>query len=378
MNRRQNFSDILNHVKPQQIVLDFGGNPLSSMEGASEKSLLHYLGYSTADYDETPLLFGKVRRIDERILKQYNVDTRSVGGILNPVDSQLQILSDTLYKDEWGITRKLMGDYWEIVEYPLKDSTLNDLKNYRFPNAKSIDMDKIFQWKERAKYLYEQTDYIVCAEHPVYGVFELLCWLCGFEDALIKMALEPEYIHYLFQKILSYQKEVIEIYYKELGPYLHYTSSGDDFATQSAPFISPDMFGELIVPYLKERIRYTKTCTNAKYLHHSCGSVFTLIPQLIDCGVDILNPIQPKAKNMSCENLKNAFGSQLVFHGGIDTQELLPFCDTDVIDSEVKRIISTMGQDGGYIVAAAHNIQHDVKPEKLDAMLNAVNKYRSI
>ncbi|MEG1753030.1 MAG: uroporphyrinogen decarboxylase family protein [Christensenella sp.] len=378
MDRRKNFADTLSHRKPQQIILDFGGNPLSSMEGASEKNLLEYLGYSTALYDDSPLLFGKVRRIDERILEHYNVDTRSIGGILNPVNSQFKFIQDGLYKDEWGITRKLMGDYWEIVDYPLKNSTLEDLKSYQFPNAQSIDMDKIAEWKNRAEYLYEKTEYIICAEHPVYGVFELLCWLCGFEDALIKMALEPEYIHYLFSKILEYQKEVIEIYYKELGPYIHYTSSGDDFATQNAPFMSPDMFNEFIAPYLKERIRYTKTFTNAKYLHHSCGSVFTLIDALIDCGVDILNPIQPKAKGMSCENLKNNFGEKIVFHGGIDTQELLPFCTAEVIDSEVKRIISVMGENGGYIVAAAHNIQHDVSPEKLDAMLNAVNKYREI
>ena len=188
--------------------------------------------------------------------------------------------------------------------------------------------------------------FMSCAEHPVYGIFELGCWMCSFDDFLLKMAIDEEFVHKFFEIVLDYQKKVIDIYYGALGRYIHYTSSGDDFATQTSLFVSPDMFRELIKPYFKERISYTKKFTNAAYLHHSCGSVFPIIDDLIDCGVDILNPIQPKAKDMQPENLKKTYGDRIVFHGGIDTQDILPFGTKESIENTVSETIDIMNKDG--------------------------------
>ena len=280
------------------------------------------------------------------------------------------------YIDEWGIRRKFTGLYWENVSTPLKGATLAELNAYPFPDPDSIDQREIDACAAQAKDLYENTDYVICAEHPVYGIFELGCWLCGFEDFLYRMALDEEWVHRFFERVLEYQKKVIKRYYTAVGPYVHYTSSGDDFATQNGPFVSPDMFRELIKPYFKERISYTKQFTKAKYLHHSCGSVFRLVDDLIDCGVEILNPIQPKAADMQPEKLKAAYGDRIVFHGGIDTQELLPFASDQEIEETVHRTIEILNKDGGYIFAAAHNIQPDVNPRSLTVMLNAARKYR--
>ena len=237
------------------------------------------------------------------------------------------------------------------------------------------DIDEVAAHAARAKEMYENTDYVICAEHPVYGVFELGCWMCGFEDFLYRMAVDEEWVHRFFERVLEYQKKVIEKYYTAVGPYIHYTSSGDDFATQNGPFISPDMFRRLIKPYLKERIAYTKRFTKARYLHHSCGSVFRLIDDLVDCGVEILNPIQPKAADMQPRKLKETFGEKIVFHGGIDTQELLPFASEEQIEETVHETIEILNRNGGYIFAAAHNIQPDVNPHSLTVMLNAARKY---
>ena len=374
MGRREDFYRTLEHQQPEKLIVDFGGNPLSSMEGASQANLLRALGYAVPAQRER-LLFGRVNRIDVRILEHFDIDTRSVGTILRPQDSLFEIISDDVYIDEWGIKRAFSGMYWDIVEYPLKGASVQDLRDYRFPSPQSLDRKEIEAYAREAKRLYEETDYVICAEHPVYGVFELGCWLCSFDDFLLKMALDEEFVHLLFEKILDYQKEVIALYYGALGEYIHYTSSGDDFATQSSLFISPDMFRELIMPYFQARISYTKQFTNAAYLHHSCGSVFPIIDDLIACGVEILNPIQPKAANMQPEKLKESFGDKIVFHGGVDTQEILPFGTRGEIESYVQRTIETLNQNGGYIFAAAHNIQEDVPPENLIYMLEAAKKY---
>ena len=228
---------------------------------------------------------------------------------------------------------------------------------------------------ERAKWLYENTDYIVVADLPVYGVFELGCWMCGFDDYLEKLIIDPDFIHEFSNQYLKYQKRVIELYLAELGPYIHIIASGDDFATQHTQFVSEKMFNEMVAPYFKERLMFTKNFTDAANLHHSCGSVAKMIPSLKACGVEILNPIQPGATDMEPEKIKPAYGKDIVFHGGFDTQEVLPYGNPDQIDAAVKNIMDVMNKDGGYIFAAAHNIQEDVPPENIVAMFKAARKY---
>lgn len=372
MSRRSDFKKILNHEKPERLILDLGGNPLSSMEGNSPDKLLEYLGYKPVKRDRLP--FGKGHRIDERILNYLDIDTRSVGTILTPADSLYKELNDNLYIDEWGIKRKFTGMYWDIAEYPLKGATADDLDDFKWPNPESIDFSLIEEYARTARDLYENTDYIICGEHPVYGIFEIGCWMCGFDDFLIKMAIDEEFIKKFSERYLLYQRIVSKHYYKEVGPYIHYTSSGDDFATQTSLFMSPDMFCEKIKPYFKERVEFTKEMTNAAFLHHSCGNVHDIIDDLIDSGVDILNPIQPVNEMMSPKRLKREFGSRIVFHGGLDTQDVLPFGTEKSVKEAVKNLISTMNENGGYIFAAAHNIQPDVPPENVVHMFKAARE----
>lgn len=374
MSRREDFNKILRHEQPDKLIIDFGGNPLSSMEGNSMYKLLEFLGYDVFEALEV-LPFGRVLRLDERLLKHFDIDTRSVGTILKPKKSQYKKITDSEYIDEWGIRRIYTGMYWDVIDYPLKNAAVEDLEKYQWPDPESLDMKEIEEYARQAKRLYEETDYIICAEHPVYGIFELGCWMCSFDDFLLKMAIDEEFVHKFFETVLNYQKKVIDTYYGALGKYIHYTSSGDDFATQTSLFISPNMFKRLVKPYFKERITHTKKYTTAAYLHHSCGSVFPIIDDLIDAGVDILNPIQPMASNMQPENLKNTYGSRIVFHGGIDTQDVLPFGTKESIEKTVRETIGIMNNNGGYIFAAAHNIQEDVSPQNLIWMLDAANKF---
>jgi uroporphyrinogen decarboxylase len=204
---------------------------------------------------------------------------------------------------------------------------------------------------------------------------EMGCWMCGFDDFLLRMALEPEFVIKFFDKILDYQKKVIDMYYGAVGDYIHFTTSGDDFGTQTGPFLSPAMFEELVKPYYQERISYTKKYTKAYYFHHTCGSVYSLIPHLMEAGVDILNPIQPGARDMEPEKLKRAYGASIAFHGGIDTQFILPHGTVDEVKQEVYRVLEAMSGDGGYILSPAHNIQPDVPVENIAAIFEAGKQY---
>jgi uroporphyrinogen decarboxylase len=374
MTSRENFARILRRDRPDHVMIDFGGCPLSRIDPACQASLLDYLGYPHGEPDRTP---GS-KNVDERLLQHFGIEVRSVGGMMKPVHSLYRKISDTEFIDHWGIRKRFTGMYWDIVQSPLQGASLEDLEKYPWPDGDDLDAGLLERYAREAKDLRENTDFVLCAEHPVYGIFEMGCWMCGFSDFLTKMALEPEFVQRFFEIFLGYQKKVIRAYYGALGPYLDYTSSGDDFATQNGPFFSSDMFDELVAPYFSERISYTKRFTSAAFLHHSCGSVISLIPSLIRCGVEILNPLQPRARDMDPAVLKRKFGGKITFHGGFDTQQTLLEKDPAKIEQEVARLMDTLGRDGGYVFAAAHNLQADVPPQNIVTMLEAAKKYGKI
>ena len=368
---RERFYNTINHKSVDRCPIDLGGTCLTTVVDLDFIPIiaqnLGFKGKAPDSYD----------RFDERILKHFDIDFRRTGNIVDFHTDLEKKISDTEYVDFFGITHTFSGTYYEISKYPLDGTEIDDLEKYEFPSMDKRVKGQIEDWAEKAKNLYENTPYVISAEHPVYGVLELACWLCGYEHLLYKMADDPEYIHLLFSKILKWQKEIIELYYGALGKYIHFTTSGDDFGTQRGCFVSPKMFREYIKPYFKDRIEYTAKFTDALYWHHSCGSIFEIIPDLVECGVKILNPIQPKAANMNPEKLKNAYGDIITFHGGLDIQEVLPSNDPKIIKEAVYYLLDSMKpkEKGGFIFSAAHSIPSDVTPESIVSMYNFVLEY---
>lgn len=366
MNYRERFEATVDHKPVDRVPFDLAGTCLSSIEHEQTIDALRRCLDIEGDYT------GDYAAMDERILQRLDIDFRRVGGIIQQPPRQI---SPTESLDQWGVKRVFTGLYWDIVDPPLKGATVDDLCKYPFPGPQSIDRDVIRRYTEQAKHLRENTPYVIGAEHPVFGVMELGCWMCGFDDFLLKLALDPDFIISFFDIVYEYQKAVIDAYYGELGRYIHFTTSGDDFGTQTGPFLSPAMFAQFVKPYMKARIAYTRRHTDAHFFHHTCGSVFALIPHLIDAGVEILNPIQPGAKDMELDRLKAAYGDKITFWGGVDTQHLLPFGTAEEVKAQVRQILSTAGTRGGYVLSPAHNIQPDVRAENLAAMFDGAREY---
>jgi uroporphyrinogen decarboxylase len=366
LTSRERFNHVVRHEAADRAVFDLCGCPQTLIDYQQTRdSLKDYLGFSGNDKGSFPL--------DERILEFFNIDTRIVGGMPTPKTVHNRTEGEITY-DSYGIGHKPINGHSEFCYNPLKDATIDEMMAYPLPDAADIDHNLVHNWGERAKYLHENTSYAIIAEHPVLGVFEIGCWLFGFDDYLYRVAAEPELVHAFSQRILGYQKAVIDIYYRELGPYIDCTTSGDDFGMQTGTFMSPDMFNEMIAPYFAERISHTKKYTSAFYQHHTCGSVHSLIPSLIKCGVDIINPIQPGTYMMEPERLKKDYGSQISFWGGIDTQDLLPHGTPEDVEERVKQILSIMGNEG-YILSPAHCIQQDVPAANIAAIYSGAKKF---
>jgi uroporphyrinogen decarboxylase len=304
----------------------------------------------------------------EAVLCALDIDIRDVGGILEPGGSLARKISETEMIDAWGITYRSNGHHFEAVGRPLAGAGIDELERYPWPDPEKLDPSEIRRCADRARHYYKDTPYVVCARHPYYGVLELGCWMCGFDDFLYRLAGEPEFVHRFFDIILGYQRRVDEIYYAAVGPSVHFTTSGDDFGSQTGPLLSPAMFRSMVLPYLRERIQHIHQFTDAAFFHHSCGAIRPLIPDLISAGVEILNPIQPRAAGMEPSGLKTDFGDALTFYGGIDTQEILPKGTPEEVAAETRRLIRVLGRAGGYVLSAAHHLQGDVPPANVIAM----------
>jgi uroporphyrinogen-III decarboxylase len=194
------------------------------------------------------------------------------------------------------------------------------------------------------------------------------------EKFLMDLMLEPEYQGFLMDKIMHY---IIAAGTQLIKMGVDILWCGDDFGTQSGMIMDPDTWRKVFKPRIKFMFdEFRKVRPDIKIAWHSCGSILPIIPDFIELGLDILNPIQPMAQGMDPVFLKRTYGKDLVFFGGIDVQHLLPFGTPRMISDEVRRRIDILGKDGGYIVAPAHNIQPDTPVENIMAFFEAaVNPY---
>jgi uroporphyrinogen decarboxylase len=366
MTHRERFRNAAARIEADRAVFDLCGCPQTLIDyKETRQALAAFLGFTGPAEGGFP--------VDERILRRFDIDTRIVGGMPAPKTVHNRVEGEIVYNN-YGIGSRPVNGHYEICHNPLKDAAIDEMAAYPLPDAADIDRSVLRAWGEKARYLCENTDYAVVAEHPVLGVFEIGCWLFGFDDYLYRLAAEPELVHAFSRRILEYQKKVIELYYSELGPWIDCTTSGDDFGMQSGTFMSVEMFNQCIAPYFSERIAYTKKFTPAFYQHHSCGSIHSLIPSLVTCGVDIINPIQPGTFMMEPERLKKDYGAVLSFWGGIDTQELLPRGRPEEVEAKVGEILSVMG-NSGFILSPAHCIQQDVPAENIAALYRGAEKF---
>ena len=374
MTPRERVVAALNHEEPDRVPIDLGGI-LASINTYTYEPLLADVGIHDGKSDAViSEEWSTVPKPSEKLLEKWNVDFRRVW--LGSPDNYEPIVDkeEQTTIDEWGLTWKRFGRYNEFINPPLEGADISDVLAYDFPDTD--DPGRYRGLEEWVRSLYDDTDYAVVAGHSMFGVFELGCWLCGFNDFLPRLAIDKKFVRILFDRILEVQKAIFGKYIDLVGPYVQMIETADDLGQQYNSMMSLDTYKEMIKPYHKEYLRYIKDkAPHAKIFMHSCGSVHNLIPDLIDNGVDVLNPIQPTARNMEAWRLKKDFGDRLSFHGGIDVVDVLPKQTENAVKNYVEDTMRTLGEGGGYILAASHNIQDDTPPKNIIAMYEAGIEY---
>ncbi|NLN17299.1 MAG: uroporphyrinogen decarboxylase [Firmicutes bacterium] len=371
MTRRERVVRAINHQEPDYVPLDLGGGGAGMLDLTYYKMMEH-LGFEEDGSTVVIPTSCTIQYYDERLLSYLDTDFRRIY-LKSPYKTQARRFDDGRFKDDWGITFKRSGLYSCIVEHPLRDMDARDLDNYTWPDPD--DPGRVRGIEDEAKHLYHNTDFAVVAGAPVMGTFMQACRLRGMEDFLVDLMINQEFANKLLDIIADITIGLMDAFLSRIGKYVQIVQIQDDLGTQSAPLMSPDIYRKMIKPRHGRIIAAIKRHTDAKIYMHSDGAIFDLIPDLIDAGVDILNPVQPLAAGMDSHRLKEAFGDRLCFHGGIDQQQVLAFGTPADVEEEVRKRIQALGPGGGYIIAPSNNLQPDASPENIIALFRAARKW---
>jgi uroporphyrinogen decarboxylase len=379
MTSRQRVLKALNHEIPDRVPIDLGGFQTGIHRNAYTQ-LLDYLRMR----DEVTILdpVQQLARPCETLLERFHVDFRYIvahgpdsfrGGIVqNTRDGRLW--HDL--KDEFGVVWSMPDDqplYMDISHHPLAHATLADLATYPFP--KGDDPTRFTGLCEQAQRLRNETPYALST--GIGGVVYEICWyLRGLEQWFIDMIENPAFCAALLDRTLAFWLGYYTEFLKEVGDLVDVVMIGDDIGCQSGPLFSPAFYRRVVKPRQKKLVQHIRSLTNAKIWYHSCGSVRPFIPDLLDNGIDILNPVQISAADMDPGALKAQFGDRLTFWGGgIDTQKVLSFAGPDEVRDHVRRNLEAFKPGGGYVFNSVHNIQAGVPPENIAAMFAAAHQY---
>ena len=344
MNSKERWTAVLTGKKPDRIARDYWAT-----QEVNEK-LMKHLGLSTM----------------EEVFKKLHID-RPLG--VGPKYTGPTPPKDT---DIFGIKYRTVGygagSYSEIAYAPLaKFETVEEIeKNYKWPSADWYDYSVIpgqLTGKE---------------DRPVAGggsePFLTYKNLRGDEQSFIDMAANPGMVHYILGKLYGMAYENTRRIYETIPGKVFYSYVAEDMGSQEDLMFSPEHIREYFLPYMRKMITLVHEA-KAFAFHHSDGAIRKIIPDLIDIGIDILNPIQWRCRGMEREGLKKDFGGKLVFHSGVDNQQTLPFGSVAAVKQEVKENIEILGKNGGYILGPCHNIQTVSPVENILALYEAGLEY---
>lgn len=270
------------------------------------------------------------------------------------------------YADEWGIRYRRVFHYNEVVGNPLAEA--GDLAQYQFP-----DPLLPARWQVLDDLLKRYGSVYCIAADMSSNLFEIGFHLRGMERWLTDLVSDSRLVDELLERLLAFDLEVARLAVERR---VDIVWLGSDIASQQGMILSPVLWRRLFKPRMAQLIAAIKGASPQMLVaYHSCGAIRSVIPDLIEIGVDILNPIQPLAKDMSPRDIKRDFGAALTLHGALDVQQLMPYGSPAQVRDEVHRLMDALAPGGGYIFGPAHALQPDVPLANIEAMLAAAAEY---
>lgn len=372
MTHRQRLMAALSHEQPDKVPIDFGGTVNSSIVVEGYQKLKEHFGIDAEN--RIGQRMTRIVEVDEHILRALDIDTRAVFTGTPLVENE-QEPGPKSYRDIWGIERikPEHSFYYDQIHFPLAGKiTVSDIMKYPWPDPDNPDI--VRGLKERVRWIRNNTDCaaILRVSSPFVHTSQ---YLRGFEDWYCDIALNTRVIEALFDAILEISMQMSKHVLTAVGQEVDVVVCGDDLGDQRRLQISREHYLKYIKPRHAKYFRQIHDLSPAKFHFHTCGSVVSIIEDLIEIGVDALNPVQVAAEGMDPVELKKTYRGRMAFWGAMDTQHVLPHGSVDDVKKMVEERIEQMGEGGGYVLSAVHNIQPDVPVENILAMFHHTREY---
>ena len=382
MNSRERILKALNHEEPDRVPYDLAGSTWTGITNTAYQNLRNYLGLEPSE----PNWSDVVQQIvvpSEDILAQLKVDTRGVFPLTShnwDVYSKLKDGGEYWeYFDEWGFTHHFpkKGYWFSLVKHPMDAVDFDAegiIENYAWPDAGN--KLRFAGMREKA-IRFRNDEKIVMTKGLCAGLFEMHQRVRGMENAMLDPFLFPVNSDKLIGKLADLKIEFWDALLTEVGDVVDIVGEGDDYGTQQSQLIAPEQFRDYYKPHFVRVLKFIKEkAPGVKIMFHSCGNVRPIIPDMIEMGVDILNPVHITATGMEPVQLKKDFGSDIVFWGGgVDTQKVLPSGTLLEVKDDVKRNIEALAPGGGFVFSTVHNIQAEVPAQNIMAMFETLEEY---
>lgn len=379
MNSRERMQLALNHKEPDRVPFDLGATVLTSIHHKSYRALRSYLRLPEVEPDLMDIV-QQIVAVDDDVYEILECDVKNVApGPSSTFQREIKEMDGYSYfHDEWGIGWKMPikgGWYYDMFDHPLKDAeTISDIEGYSWPDPR--DDARFEHISEKAAHAAQEEKQGVFIGGISAGIMEIAAWMRGFDNYFVDFVANEKLLIALMRKVMELKMAYWDRALELVDGNVDAVHEADDFAGQYKMLISPDAYRRIVKPLHKELFDFIHARTKAKLFFHSCGSIRPVIPDLIEIGVDILNPIQVSATGMDSAELKKEFGDDVVFWGGgVDTQRVLGDGTPDEVRAETKRRILDLAPGGGFVFAAVHNIQGNVPPENIMAMWETLQEY---
>jgi uroporphyrinogen decarboxylase len=370
---RERVLTALHHKTPDRVPIDFGGTENSSIIKEGYDKLIQHIGFEPNKIAFLDMMMRSVK-VAEEIQEYFETDFR---GVFPSRTLPIKWINDYTYIDQWGIKwiKKENIFYYEQVNYPLAgDISIKDILHYNWPNPDEIVINE--ELNNMAKKMREETDKALVLSLPA-PIIHTTQYLRGFEDWYMDCAGNVKLLETLFDKVLEINMVIAEKILKQAAKHVDIIKMADDIGMQTGLQVSPDFFRKFIKPRFKKYTDLIRRFAPDTIIHiHSCGSIEAILKDFIEIGINVINPVQVSAKNMDPKTLKSKYGNDLSFWGAIDTQSVLNRMNEAEVKKEVEKTIDILGEGGGYILSAVHNIQPDVPPENIVAMFEHAKKYK--
>jgi uroporphyrinogen decarboxylase len=379
MTPRERVLATINHQQPDRVPIILGVSNATGIKMKPYRELKALLGINAPDeyIYEWPEL--GTAHIDEATMQRLGSDVRGVRD-LEPAEIRRRNAArepQSPCLDSWGSGQKMIRPaVWYPGVHPLANATtIAEIEAYAgWPDMG--DPSRVAHVRAAAERLAAENQYGIMATPWLLFPLERAFAMQGMDVFLTNLALYPDFARALLEKIADCCKELMGHFLAALGDNVDIIKIGDDIGTQESLLMSPRMYRRILKPIHADYIRFIKERTKAKLFFHTDGDVFPLIPDFIEIGVDILNPIQTSAGKMSdLGRLKEQFGDRLIFCGGIDTHRILPHGTPEAVKAEVRRVIEILGEGGGYMVSSVHTVMDDVPAENILALVDAVEEF---